>query len=139
MQKYQKRACLLLLPILLLLAGCGIYFFFYISSRSEAGSGSHSVARIYQNGILLQEIDLSAVSEAYQFTVTGDNNCTNVVEVRRGSIGIISADCPDKLCVHQGFIDNTLLPITCLPNRLVIQLTGRSQSAGEDAPDIITY
>lgn len=137
MQKYQKRACLLLLLILLLPAGCGIYFFHYISSPSAAGS--HSIASIYQNGILLQEIDLSKVSEAYQITVTGDNNCTNVVEVRRGSIGILSADCPDKLCVHQGFIDNALLPITCLPNRLVIQLTGRSQSAGETALDMIAY
>lgn len=56
------------------------------------------------------------------FTVTGADGCVNEIEVRSDSIGVISADCPDKLCVHQGFISSTGLPIVCLPNKLVIRL-----------------
>lgn len=96
-------------------------------------------ADIYQSGELLTSIDLSAVSQSYTFTVTGENGCTNEIEVRPGQIGILSADCPDKLCVHQGFISDSKLPITCLPNRLVIQL---HPTAGQDysiAVDINTY
>lgn len=79
-------------------------------------------ADIYQDGNLLTSISLDNVNAPYRFTVTGENGCVNEIEVRSGSIGIISADCPDKLCIHQGFVSNSKLPIVCLPNRLVIQL-----------------
>ena len=90
-------------------------------------------ADIYQSGELLTSIDLSAVSQPYVFTVTGENGCTNEIEV------IISADCPDKLCVHQGFISDSRLPITCLPNRLVIQLRPTAGQESSITVDINTY
>lgn len=96
-------------------------------------------ADIYQSGELLTSIDLSAVSQPYTFTVTGENGCTNEIEVRPDQIGIISADCPDKLCVHQGFISDSRLPITCLPNRLVIQLCPTDEPDSSITVDINTY
>lgn len=96
-------------------------------------------ADIYQSGELLTSIDLSAVSQPYVFTVTGENGCTNEIEVRPDQIGIISADCPDKLCVHQGFISDSRLPITCLPNRLVIQLRPTVGQESSITVDINTY
>lgn len=92
------------------------------------------IADIYQDGQLITSISLTEIQESYTFTVTGTSGCQNEVEVRPGSIGILSADCPDKLCVHQGFISDSRLPITCLPNRLVIQL----RPAEQDVPDSIT-
>ena len=94
------------------------------------------VADIYQNSTLIQSIPLYAVEESYSFEIKGTGGCTNVVEVRPGSIAILSADCPDKLCVHQGAVSNSLLPITCLPNRLVIQLRALDEIS---SPDIITH
>ena len=96
-------------------------------------------ADIYQSGELLTSIDLSAVSQPYIFTVTGENGCTNEIEVRPDQIRIISADCPDKLCVHQGFISDSRLPITCLPNRLVIQLRPTAGQESSITVDINTY
>ena len=98
------------------------------------------IAHIYQNGTLIMSIPLDQVTQPRQFTLYGENGCSNTLEVRPGSIGILSADCPDWLCVRQGFISDTKLPITCLPNRLVIQLRPVS-SAVEDTslPDVITY
>lgn len=92
-------------------------------------------ADIYQDGSLLTSITLDDVAVPYSFTVTGENGCVNEIEVRSDSIGIISADCPDKLCIHQGFAGNSKLPIVCLPNKLVIQLR-------ENTPvstDAVTY
>lgn len=97
------------------------------------------IADIYQSGELLTSIDLSAVSQPYTFTVTGENGCTNEIEVRPDQIGILSADCPDKLCVHQGFISDSRLPITCLPNRLVIQLRPTAGQESSITVDINTY
>lgn len=84
------------------------------------------IADIYQNGKLIQSIPLNHVQEPYIITLTDTDGGTNTIEVRQGAIGIIAADCPDKICVNQGFIVNSLTPITCLPHRLVIEIRGSS-------------
>lgn len=96
-------------------------------------------ALIYQDGRLLHTINLGAVTESYELTITDQSGHYNLIQVRPGSIGITDADCPDKLCVHMGFRDSTLLPITCLPNQLVIRLVKDSGTLQEDQPDGVTY
>lgn len=133
--EYMRNAIVLALILVLLVLGSLLWI------RATAGkTDSNSIqANIYQNGKLIHSIALNEVSYTYAFTVTGTDNCYNEIEVRPGSIGIISADCPDKLCVHQGFMDSSLLPITCLPNHLVIQITeGTAYGDAYDA-DIVTY
>ncbi len=88
--------------------------------------GDGSTAAVYQNGELLRAIDLSSVEEPYSFTVEGPAG-TNTVEVERGRIRVSHADCPDQICVSQGWLERGVTPIVCLPNGLVIQL--------ENAPD----
>jgi len=95
------------------------------------------IADIYQEGTLIMSIPLAEVHDSRTFIIEGKNGCTNEIEVRPGSIRILSASCPDQICVRQGFISNSRLPITCLPNRLVIQLRPAG-SLAED-PDIISY
>ncbi len=104
-----------------------------------AEKGNSYIADIYQDGALIMSLPLQE-EEDRVFTITGENGCRNQVEIRSGSIGICWADCPDKLCVGQGFIKDSRLPITCLPNRLVIQLRPTADSH-KDAPDpdIITH
>ncbi len=47
---------------------------------------------------------------------------TNVCEIKDGEARMISATCPDHLCIdHQGPIDETGGMIICLPNRVVIE------------------
>ncbi len=97
------------------------------------------IADIYRNGELIASIPLEEVRETYRFTVTGEEGHVNEIEVRPGSIGIISADCPDKLCVRQGFISDSRLPVTCLPNRVVIRLRPPEEDENTISPDIISY
>lgn len=104
----------------------------------KSGRGGFT-ADIYQNGSLIASIPLRQVQETYRFTITGEEGCTNEIEVRPGSIGIVSASCPDRLCVHQGFISDSRLPVTCLPNRVVILLRPDAEDGDEVTPDIITY
>ena len=140
---YQKVALLLIILLLLLTFGCIIW----IAAGANSIHSSFLYADIYQNGQLKQSIDLTTVTEPFTFTIYGEGEHTNTIEVRPGSIGILSADCPDKLCVNQGFISTSQIPITCLPNRLVIQIrlensdTSSSKPMEEHniTPDIITY
>lgn len=139
--RHQKIALLLFL-LLTVLALCSLLWIWqgsYGISPEEATNSGKITADIYQDGELIQSISLDSVEEPYTFTITGDNGCRNEVEVRPGSIGIISADCPDKLCVHQGFIHSSLLPVTCLPNHLVIQIRTEENEAKNDTVDIVTY
>ena len=80
-------------------------------------------ARITRDGALLEEIDLSAVDKPYAFTLE-DESGTNTIEVEQGRIRVSEADCPDQICVHQGWISDSLFPIVCLPHRLMIEITG---------------
>jgi hypothetical protein len=104
------------------------------SQKSSDSYVSGTVAEIYQNGELYQTLNLDSCGDM-SFTIYGDDGCFNTIQVQDGYIGITSASCPDKLCVHQGYINTSLLPITCLPNRVVIVVNG-SEDAGTD---ILTY
>lgn len=131
-----KKTAVIVSAVLLLLAASSLLYLLFPHSES-----SGYTAEIYQEGELLFSIPLNEVTEIQTFTVKASDGGQNEIQIRPGSIGIVSADCPDKLCVHQGFISDSRLPITCLPNRLVIQLRPAENSSGNDsiAPDIIAY
>lgn len=129
----QKTAILL---SLVLLIAC-IISFVIITIRYQDTSGGYT-AYIYQNGSLYRTIDLDSVSEEYSITLFTDDNHYNQILVSPGAVSISEADCPDQICVKQGKIFNSLLPITCLPNRIVIELHPTSHSE-ESMPDAITH
>ena len=92
----------------------------YLVLRGRTGA----VAEIYSGGELIESIDLSLVTEGYSFTVTGPDGGENTVLVEPGRICVSQADCPDQVCVHQGWIETGVVPVVCLPNELVIRITG---------------
>ena len=79
------------------------------------------VARITRDGALREEIDLDKVDKPYSFTLE-DGRGSNTVQVDQGRIRIAEADCPDQICVNQGWISNGAVPIICLPHRLMIEI-----------------
>lgn len=125
----EKRALLIGAFIIILFISC-IAACFLI--KRHAAKLEHPVAYLYSEGSLLQTIDLSTVQETYTLVIHTKDNGENIVEVRPGAIGIISASCPDKLCVHQGFISTSLYPIVCLPNEFAIEIK-ESSNTGLDA------
>ena len=52
------------------------------------------------------------------------NGGTNLLVIKDGEAYMKSADCPDKLCIHQGKISRTGERIVCLPNRLMAEIIG---------------
>lgn len=82
------------------------------------------LAKISQGGQQVKEIDLAQVKEPYSFTLEGEDGALNTVLVEPGRICISEASCPDQVCVHQGWISDGSEPIVCLPNQIIIQITG---------------
>ena len=54
--------------------------------------------------------------------VLEDESGSNTVTVEKGRICILEADCPDQICVNQGWISDSTVPIVCLPHKLMIEI-----------------
>ena len=108
----QKTLFWLVLFLLLAAVGAGVYWL-------RGGSGTVAVLSV--NGEVYDTIDLASVAVAYERTIETDYGW-NTIRVSHGAIEVTAADCPDKLCVRQGAITDGVLPIVCLPHRLVIQI-----------------
>ena len=50
-----------------------------------------------------------------------------VVVIEDGSVRVSSSPCPEKICVKSGPISRPGRWIACLPNRVIISVTGRSE------------
>lgn len=98
----------------------------------QKGDATGKIARIYQDGILVREIDLSSVESSYEFTVETESGF-NVIAVRSNGICVSEADCGDQTCVHQGWLSGGVAPIVCLPHKLIIQLEDLDPSDALDA------
>lgn len=84
------------------------------------------IACIYQDNMLIKSVDLSNVTEDYDFEVTSGNH-TNIIRIEKDRICVKSANCPDQVCTKQGYISDGIVPIVCLPNKLVIKIESKSE------------
>lgn len=61
-------------------------------------------------------------------TVTVDRGDVHfVLEIKDGSVRMLSAHCPDQLCVLQGAISKAGQSIVCLPQRVVVEIKGKNK------------
>ena len=93
-----------------------------LSAVLLSSRGSGTVVQVIQDGTVLREIDLSKVKEPYSFTVEAPDGGSNRIEVEPGRIRVADADCPDKICISQGWLSDQNVPIVCLPHRLIIKI-----------------
>jgi len=127
MKRLFKKADLLL--ILFFCVVCALLFLPRFTARESLN------AVVWKNGTEIHRIDLSKVEGAY--TIKLDSSLTSVIRVKKGAIGYIESDCPDKLCVNAGMLTRRGQTAACLPAKTVITLTGGAK--GEKEPDVITY
>ena len=85
-------------------------------------------ANVYRDNECIYSVDLSTVTESFEKTFTDKDGHTNTIRVEKGRIRMISADCPDKVCVGTGWISSTALPIVCLPHHLVIRVEKQAET-----------
>lgn len=107
--------------ILLLLLAAAAVSAAYILFRDRGTEAP--TARVTRDGVLLEEIDLNRVDAPYSL-IFEDGGGTNTVLVEKGRVRVSEADCPDQICVRQGWISDSVIPIVCLPHRLMIEIVG---------------
>lgn len=121
----KTRTWILMIVLLLILALGGVVFVYYHQAPG-------TTAQIIQDGTVLQEIDLAAVSAGYTITVTDEKGGSNTISVEHGRIAITEADCPDQICVKHGWISLSGDPIVCLPHKLTVRILSEDSGSGFD-------
>lgn len=120
----KRRRFLLAALALVLVIAAGSVYWFWLRGADE------TIATITLDGEVIAEYDLSQVRETEMFTV-GAPGAENTIRVSPEGIAVISADCPDQVCVHQGVRSHGPQPIVCLPHKLSI--TFSTDANGVDA------
>ena len=83
-----------------------------------------------EGNTVVVQLDGNTVAE-YSLSVNARyelNGGTNILVIEDGRAYLSDANCPDKLCVHQGKISRTGEVITCLPNKLTVTVFGAEES-----------
>ena len=77
-------------------------------------------AEIYLDGTLVKSVYLPTLREPLELEVGSGNR----VLLSKDGAEMVWADCPDQSCVACGKTTAAGLPIVCLPNRVIVRLTG---------------
>lgn len=112
----QKFKAELLLVLAIILISAGIYLYMNVLMPSNGAK-----VQILVDGLVTQEYDLY---KSQTIVVETENGGQNILVIDNGSCYLDDANCPDKLCVHQGTISKAGQSIICLPHKLVIKIVG---------------
>ena len=94
---------------------------------SHGLTASHPRARVYEDGRLVREVDLTADAV---FTVREGHIR---LEVKDGRTRVVQSDCPGHACEQAGWISHAPQTIVCAPNKVLIMFVDDSQPQDYDA------
>jgi hypothetical protein len=117
-----------ILVVLLVLAAAGASM--VLVSRANAGEKG-SLAVVEVNGREVRRVTLGSGQAARTITVKGWQG-PSTFEVKDGRVRMVKSACRDKICVGVGWIDSGGRSIICLPNRVVIRVTGKRKTGKID-------
>ena len=139
-----KYAPIIMTVLLLLIAIASVIWIVLVKNTK-----GESVT-IASNGVTLKTIDLNTIDGDLILTVINDpsdenspyivegnkplGNHYNVIRITREGAEIIDSDCSTHICIHEGITDSPAKPIVCLPNKLLITVTGENTDT-----DAVTY
>lgn len=116
-----KNRTWIIIFAIVLIACAGLYFVIL------NGFSSSDIIGIYHNGELIEKVNLSMESTEREITLSGEIG-ENIIQISDGHIKMLSAECPDQVCVNHGELTKGGTPIVCLPNKIVIKWENSSDS-----------
>lgn len=105
-------ADIILIAAVLIIA---LFVFLFVELSRKEGA----FVRVSVNGERVAEYSLSVDGE---YSLNGG---TNILVIENGEAYIKWADCPRQICVKDGKISRTGERITCLENRVVVEVFGK--------------
>ncbi|PAT02067.1 hypothetical protein CI105_04170 [Candidatus Izimaplasma bacterium ZiA1] len=136
--------------LIIILGAIALILYFGFNWYLNSNKTDDGTANVYYNDNLVLVINLAdgtyeVIDEDYvlsdhidfienQYVVTGQNGPV-VIQYKENQVRVIDEISPKHICQSQGFTSSPLLPLTCLPNKVVIIIKAASTT---DEPDIIT-
>lgn len=111
------------LKLIIIILTIAIITFFMIAIIDK---GSNKQALVYYDNNLVLVIDLNN-KEQTEYIVEGYNGPVKIV-TNNGKVKVEEEDSPLHLCSKQGFIEKSYETIVCLPNKIVIKISGKEQN-----------
>lgn len=118
-----KRLDIIIIVLLVTISLVSLGIYKWNSSRDY----EEKFVEISVDNELFKKIPLNDNVKDETFTISTDLG-TNIVVIENGKVGISDADCPDKLCVKDGFISNPGEMLVCLPHKVVVEVKGQRVS-----------
>ena len=106
-----KRNDWILVAVIVLLAGIGLVAY------HSFGKQDANMFVVTVKGQVYGTYSLKKDREIYI-------NDTNVLVVKDGTADMITADCPDQICVEHRCISKSGETIVCLPNQVIVEIVG---------------
>jgi hypothetical protein len=116
-----KKADIALFFIILIL-GLAVSFF------SLRGNSDGNKVVVTVNGEIYGTYDLSK----NQIIEISQNDHTNNITIKDGTVSMSYSDCKNQTCVNTGSISQTKDTIACLPNKVLIEIENTSQGGDID-------
>lgn len=116
MERGKKSRLLVWLAIAVLLAAAILW-----TARPQP-RGPRLVATVAVENREVVTLDLEE-AEDQEFTILDETGLPITFQVREHAIRFLESNCPDKICVHTGFLKNDLDVASCLPNRTILFVT----------------
>lgn len=106
-----------LILALAVLAAAALLF----AGRKQWASKSPAAVTISVDGEEIMTLDLNQENDQI---IESPGGGRNRVIIKDGAVHMEEASCPDKVCIRQGTISETGQSIVCLPNRVIVTITG---------------
>ena len=107
--------------IVLILAVLAAAVVLMVVTGSRGKTGSHAVVMVRNQEIARYPLSVDGI-----YAINGG---TNTIEIKDGKARMAEAECPNHLCVKQGWIGYGGQSIVCLPNELSVTITGTEYTA----------
>lgn len=118
MKRISKNDIIFIVILVVLVGGVAMFF-----SLRPQNAGAQVVVTV--DG---EEYGRYSLNEDTEVPIELEGVTTNLLVIKDGEADMTEADCPDKLCVHQKAISKNHETIVCLPNKVVVEITGSEES-----------
>ena len=117
-----------LLILLIILLAAGLHFFLMTSEADD-----DLAFEIRHGDSVIQTVRRSALTTTGEFSVNTNDGVVQIeIDPIKGA-HIIESPCPDKLCIHQGYINKNGQTVLCLPGKVMVTAIADKKDGEPDA------
>lgn len=118
------RDAALLILIIVAAAVIGTVMWFMRNNQTA----ERVIVKVDGNTVFSESLDNDA-----EYKATGYDGGYNTVVIKDKRVYVTEADCPDKVCMNSGAIENPGDTIVCMPHRMVVEIEG----SGEQVDSVV--